>query len=74
MASTAGQTQEQLRSRYGKIPAYNTQADLDYATSRSAPWSHAWGDERGLARIGDSIYQFDNEAGWIRICFSSRIA
>ena len=67
MASTAGQTQEQLRSRYGNIPAYNTQADLDYATSRTAPWSHAWGDERGLARIGDSIYQFDNKAGWKRI-------
>ena len=67
MASPAGQTQEQLTSRYGNIPAYNTQADLDYATSRTAPWSHAWGDERGLARIGDSIYQFDNHAGWNRV-------
>ena len=67
MAMNAGETQAQLRSRYNNIPVYNSQADLDYATSRTAPWSHQWGDERGLARIGDSIYEFDNQAGWNRI-------
>jgi len=43
---------------YSKIPVYDSQADVDYATRRGKLKP---GDS---VRIGNSIYQLDREAGW----------
>ena len=63
MASGA-RTPEQERELYGNIREFGSQADLDHATSRAAPWGSGWEGQRGMARIGNSIYEYDNEAGW----------
>ena len=46
---------------YSSLPVYNDQADLDYAARTGQIGS---GDR---ARMGNSIYEYDRDAGWQRV-------
>ena len=67
MATGGGRTPEEERAMYAGVPVFTDQNDLDAATRRTSPWASSWSDDptgRAKARIGNTIYEWDNDAGW----------